>query len=524
MGRLFEYFAQHSSYESFDMATFLDLQGCLTRYAATNEFKKFVEGIKSSKSSTKQYKDAKRFADKIINEKYQILELPDFTDYWQKKDEANIRRKLRNAQRSQAVQQVNAYVEMLDELGKSEHDESSDDNYSVRESTPSSSSSHNEDDISDTYHYLTHNGSSYHYKLKSDSLRWIVSGSDVSSSFIAYRDGAIQKAEDMEYLNDCEQLALDGIMLIENDFTNTDIVAYGVAQAILKEVDQIDYCQTGRLEKSHQDMLVKFAQDMSVRSIDSVQVQNDIRKFGRDHNADTLCPILTNLVSTYSSDYSSNGVNEATLVRDTIDTFLKAYFPNTPLTKSLGADSMIKDSAKRFLELDPSLTTSGKRADFSVVSTKSQHVILSLEAKSNKTKGVNDLIKLLRELKDTMVSIEEGGRSDVVLCGILMRGSGCDVYAFDHKYDGLYRAILLKTIYMPTSCYDMHRVQSIIPLFQKLALIVESSALVLRNPPSSNRIPDAVPSMYTPTIVRVSKRKLDKKSPDVRQARRKLFK
>lgn len=46
---------------------------------------------------------------------------------------------------------------------------------------------------------------------------------------------------------------------------------------------------------------------------------------------------------------------------------------------------------------------------------------------------MNVLIKLLRELKDTVVSIEEEEHSDAVLYGILMRGSSCDVYAFDHK-------------------------------------------------------------------------------------------
>ncbi|GAN08204.1 hypothetical protein MAM1_0193d07711 [Mucor ambiguus] len=44
-------------------------------------------------------------------------------------------------------------------------------------------------------------------------------------------------------------------------------------------------------------------------------------------------------------------------------------------------------SSKRFTKLDPSLTTSGKRADFSAVLNKSQYGLLSLETKLNKTKG-----------------------------------------------------------------------------------------------------------------------------------------
>lgn len=78
---------------------------------------------------------------------------------------------------------------------------------------------------------------------------------------------------------------------------------------------------------------------------------------------------------TYSADYSTNNVNEATLVRDTIENLFKMYFPSTTLTKSVGAD-------------------------FFVVSNKANHVLLSLAAKSNKTKGMNDLTKLCREFEE----------------------------------------------------------------------------------------------------------------------------
>ncbi|KAF1805315.1 hypothetical protein V8B55DRAFT_1434513 [Mucor lusitanicus] len=156
------------------MDKFLDLQGCLAKHASANEFKKLVEVIQSSKSNTKEYKAAKKFADKITKDAYQILEQPSFVNYWTQKQKMVTRSRLYAAQRSQAVQQVKVYIEMLDEFGKSEHDESSDGNYSARESTPSSTSSLDENDTSNTYQYLAHNGDSDHYKLKPDGLRWSV--------------------------------------------------------------------------------------------------------------------------------------------------------------------------------------------------------------------------------------------------------------------------------------------------------------------------------------------------------------
>lgn len=437
---------------------------------------------------------------------------------------------MKAAKRTQALSQVNLYADVLNELNESaasDNDTDEESEYSPRESTPSATSSGIEDE-GDVYQFLTHNGDSYVYKLPTDSLRWVVSGHDVSQSFINYRDATIKKAEDLIDLNDHEQLALDGIMLIDNDFVNTDIVDYHVAQDIMKEIDEIDYCKPVEMEKAHADLVSKFARDLAVRNIDQVKIEAYIKDFKNEQStqdAATLCDVLNNLSRTYSADYSTNNVNEATLVRDTVENLFKVYFPNTTLTKSVGADSMIRDSAKRFTKLDPSLNTCGKRADFSVVSNKAKHVLLSLEAKSNKIKGVNDLIKLCRELKDTIKTVNSEQRSDVVLCGILMKGNCCDVYCMDHNYDGLYRVMLLKKIYLPHDCYEMHQLLSILPLFQKLKSIIQTSALILRNPPSSRaRIPDNVVSMHTPTIVRVSKRKLDKDSPGVRHARRRLFK
>jgi hypothetical protein len=72
MAALFDYFAEHASYESFDMAKFLELQGCLTKYASVYEFKKFVGGIKGTKGITARHKEAKSFAYLITNDNFSV--------------------------------------------------------------------------------------------------------------------------------------------------------------------------------------------------------------------------------------------------------------------------------------------------------------------------------------------------------------------------------------------------------------------------------------------------------------------
>ncbi|PHZ11430.1 uncharacterized protein RHIMIDRAFT_238868 [Rhizopus microsporus ATCC 52813] len=182
----------------------------------------------------------------------------------------------------------------------------------------------------------------------------------------------------------------------------------------------IDYCKLVEMERAHTYLVSKFACDMAVRNIDQVKIEAYIKDFKDEQSTQdtaTLCNIFNNL----SRTYSTNNVNEATLVRDTVEHLFKGYFPNTTLTKSLGADSMIRDSAKRPTELGPSLNTCGNCADFSMALNKAKCMLLSLEAKSNKAKGVNDLIRLCRELKDTIKAVNNEQRPGIVLCGILMK-------------------------------------------------------------------------------------------------------
>ncbi|KAI8885737.1 hypothetical protein K501DRAFT_270502 [Backusella circina FSU 941] len=60
---------------------------------------------------------------------------------------------------------------------------------------------------------------------------------------------------------------------------------------------------------------------------------------------------------------------------------------------------MIEDSDRRMLRTGPSLKNHGKRADFSIESTRSHHVLYALEAKSSRNNSGDDLVKLAKMLK-----------------------------------------------------------------------------------------------------------------------------
>ncbi|KAK4518934.1 UDP-N-acetylglucosamine pyrophosphorylase [Mucor velutinosus] len=94
----------------------------------------------------------------IVNDNYQILEQASFINYWTHKEEIMTRRKLKAVQRGRAASQAQAYTHMIDEMNNSASNEGSDietSEYSARKSIPSTSNSPSEDDIGDTYQYLT---------------------------------------------------------------------------------------------------------------------------------------------------------------------------------------------------------------------------------------------------------------------------------------------------------------------------------------------------------------------------------
>ncbi|CEP15557.1 hypothetical protein [Parasitella parasitica] len=545
MGKLFDYLVNHPSYETFQIREFLEIQNCPTQASSVSNFKQFIESVCHSQCKTTRTTKAKSFANIIRNDSFSVLQQVEFLEYWRHKEKAVTRAKLRAIEDEQTKNHVRSYGQVFGDPGPSHaytgssHAQdrsppdlspssslggSNDNDYQSRESTPSSTSS-NDEDTEPRKFYLVHDGDSYEYKLKDDASRWIVNSYDVSDAFFKYREQSKTKAEDLHHLDKYEELSLDGIILIDNDFAETDVVHYQHIEDILRDIDSCEYFEQSTMTSTKKLVLSTFAEDMAKRRINKDKILTDIDSYKRSNEsgASTLCSALTNLLDTYTASYTTDTANEATLVRDSIDNILKPYFPNSSLTKSIGADSMMRDSSDRFTRLDPSLACSGKRADFSVVSVKSSHALLSLEAKSNKTKYVDELIKLCREMKDCIKAIHKEKHGNVAVCGILMRGVASQVYVMDHVFDGLYRVVLVGKFDLPRDCYGMYNLASIIPVFEKLQSIVHSSAAILRAKPASGlRIPEDIVSMHTPTTVRVSKRTLDKKDPRVKMARRKL--
>ncbi|KAL9536882.1 hypothetical protein MBANPS3_012284, partial [Mucor bainieri] len=260
MGRLFDYFAQHASYDRFQIEEFLKIQSCPTKASAVKNFKAFIDMVSKSTVEDTKYKRAKAFAIQIRNDKHAVLDQSEFLEYWRKKEQVVTRAKLRAIEDEQTKNHVRSYGQVFGAaaaagpssapanssyaqerpplgLSRSPSSDGSDDHdYQSRESTPSSTSSNN-DDTETRKFYLVHDGDSYEYKLKDDALRWIVNSYDVSGAFSKYREQSKAKAEDFNHLDKYEELSLDGIFLIDNDFEHTDMIDYQHIEDVLDDID-----------------------------------------------------------------------------------------------------------------------------------------------------------------------------------------------------------------------------------------------------------------------------------------------
>jgi hypothetical protein len=105
----------------------------------------------------------------------------------------------------------------------------------------------------------------------------------------------------------------------------------------------------------------------------------------------TLPTLLHGLLGTYSADYITLSVNNATLIRDTIDNTFKSYFQNGSSIKCMGENTMIQYYSDCFVKMGPSLSNHGKHADFLAISNKSNHLLSFLEVKFPSTKHLGQL-------------------------------------------------------------------------------------------------------------------------------------
>ncbi|KAK4516068.1 uncharacterized protein ATC70_011029 [Mucor velutinosus] len=437
--------------------------------------KKVLRIIKDSKSVNKDQKDK---ADTILNDIEVIVE----------DDRVSNLFNIKKLKRAAAEKTTEEYIftqgvgsNMLRQAGSSSTksalsfaESSTCSEFHPRESTPSSDATRERpttDIFSNTkMDYLVSANASDTIDISALSKKWILkSGYDFSDAFLKKRNQLVDSSfNNGTILSEEEELAINGVVLLDDDL-QSNMVDEDVYEEACQDMDE-RYRQYEETEETYSHCVMQFAKLMSKgryckaeEAINESSVPSHVKA------------TLYSLKRTYGVGYNTETLNESTGVKDGILPFLDNLFPNCKKYTTYGADKGIEDSRKRFIEMDPSLQDHVRKADFSVVSNRSSHLILAVESKSERTrnKSKGDVTKMARYMKDTIDSIQRHGFQQVPIAGLITSGACCSVYIMSHQHDYLYTMFRQGRFYMPLNHHDMFRIGSIFSILQHLKKILE---------------------------------------------------
>lgn len=180
-------------------------------------------------------------------------------------------------------------------------------------------------------------------------------------------------------------------------------------------------------------------------------------------------------------------------MKDGILPVLENYFPNNKRYTAFDADKGIRESKKRFIDIDLSLSRHTRKGDFSVVTYQPKHLIFALESRPERNKGRSngDVIKMARYMKDTLDSIESGGFNNVAIAAMITSRVCCSCYLMEHKYDYIYTLYKQSSFYIPIDYHDIFRINATFSIMNQLKNVLQETIVELstlkheRNNPSN---------------------------------------
>ncbi|KAG2212311.1 hypothetical protein INT47_001670 [Mucor saturninus] len=170
-------------------------------------------------------------------------------------------------------------------------------------------------------------------------------------------------------------------MLIDDDICDECYFPLEQVEEVLQEIEAVSYFHIPDANEEELRILHQFAYLMQQRKVEYDHVYKFLDDMPHLEKSRQLKYMLSSFTRIYCMNYSIQAANDATLVHDTINMMINAYFQNSPLIKCLGADDMSSSSSARFTTMDFSPVNYGKRPDYSIVSNREKHLLLTLEAK-----------------------------------------------------------------------------------------------------------------------------------------------
>ncbi|RHZ84847.1 hypothetical protein Glove_74g86 [Diversispora epigaea] len=284
---------------------------------------------------------------------------------------------------------------------------------------------------------------SYHPKstipgIKKSSLsegakKWVIDTLDVSSLLLEYRDMSVQRASENKIEEVAEILSLNHIFLFEQNVTN------GISSMIEPESLNIIFDtiknEFAPYHLSNDDVLRCYKMAKTACE-DFGKCKSLLRKWQKDLDDD-----------------------QEDLILETFESIINNFKPEV-----YRSTDVLEASVHRKRKFDPILQ--GRKADFSVYMPIRDC----------------DFVKLGNEMKDIIDKCIDDGvkNNDLIICGLLVEGFQCRLFAMDLKYEAIYRMILLGKFYLPRDSSDLGVLPTSIERLMQMKTIMTCSAEICK--------------------------------------------
>ncbi|RHZ59533.1 hypothetical protein Glove_363g46 [Diversispora epigaea] len=327
-------------------------------------------------------------------------------------------------------------------------------------------------------------------ELSEGAKKWVIGTLDVSNLLLEYRDMSIQKASDNKIDEVAEILSLNHIFLFEQNVSSG--ISLMIEPESLKEIFNNIKNEFTPYQMPDDDILRCYKMAKTA-SEDFEKCKPLLRKWQKeldDDQEDLILEIFESIINNFNPEVYRQGLKEDTFVHEVFEPVIKTFFRNINFKCEWSTD-VLEASAHRKHKFDPSLQ--GRKADFSVYMPirGNKFYLLVSEIKSadfmlsNKNKiplEDGDFVKLGNEMKDILDKcIDNGvGNKNMTICGLLVEGFQCRLFAMDLKYEAIYRMILLGKFYFPRDNSDLGVLPTSIERLMQIKTIMTCSTEICR--------------------------------------------
>ncbi|CAG8627940.1 8327_t:CDS:10, partial [Ambispora gerdemannii] len=267
--------------------------------------------------------------------------------------------------------------------------------------------------------------------LSEGAKKWVIDTLDVSSLLLEYRDMSVQRASENKIEEVAEILSLNHIFLFEQNVTN------GISSMIEPESLNIIFDtiknEFAPYHLSNDDVLQCYKMAKTACE-DFGKCKSLLRKWQKDlddDQEDLILETFESIINNFKPEVYRQGLKEDSFVHEVFEPVIRPFLRNINFKCEWSTDDL-EASVHRKRKFDPILQ--GRKADFSVY----------MPIRGNEMKDIIDKC------------IDDGVKNnDLIICGLLVEGFQCRLFAMDLKYEAIYRMILLGKFYLPRDSSDL---------------------------------------------------------------------